>query len=133
MNGWRGRRPVLLPLLVMAAGALFPFGWLGQRWPAFDDWLALVFASEFAHAAGHAAIFLGLGLAVLAAWPALRQQPGRYTALLLAAAIGQELFQLLYKARPAGADELRDLAVDALAIAAAFVLARIVARPEVPR
>ena len=102
----------LWPLLALLALILFPFGWLGERWPWLDGLLGWLFAGARAHAYGHALLFLLLGLAALAAFPALRQRPWRYVGLLLAAALAQEAFQLLYKQRPLQLDELRDLATD---------------------
>ena len=43
----------LAPLIVMLALTLFPFGWLGELWPAFGHGLDLVFSNDQRHAIGH--------------------------------------------------------------------------------
>src|SRR5207253_1407645 len=112
-------------VLAILAGILFPFGWLGEVWPAFGQVLGGVFAGDGRHAVGHTVLFILLGLAVLGIWPALRGRPGPYLALLLLAGIGQEAFQLLYKQRPLVYDDFRDLAVDLTAALAAFLALRL--------
>src|SRR5689334_3359637 len=100
------------PLLAVLALILFPFGWLGEVWPAFGQVLGVVFATARQHAVGHSILFVLLGLAGLLVWPALQRRPGRYLGLALLAASGQESLQLLYKQRPLVYDDYRDVAVD---------------------
>src|SRR4051794_32239825 len=87
----------LLPLLVLLVLTLFPFGWLGQLWPAFGRGLDYVFSTDGRHAVGHAALFCLLGLAALAGLPRLYARPVRYLGILLLTGVGQEFFQMLYK------------------------------------
>jgi hypothetical protein len=102
----------LWPLLALLALALFPFGWIGEIWPAFDTLLGDMFRTVLAHAIGHALIFTVVGLALLLTFPGLQARPLRFLALIVLAGIAQETFQLLYKQRPLEPDELRDLATD---------------------
>ncbi|MBC8160353.1 MAG: hypothetical protein H7Z42_03965, partial [Roseiflexaceae bacterium] len=97
---------------VLLAVALFPVGWLSERWqPA--GWLTnALFSTVEAHALGHAAIFAALGAAALLAFPALQRRPWQFLAIMLALAVGQEAFQLMYKQRPIVFDDIRDLGPD---------------------
>jgi hypothetical protein len=113
----------LAPLLVLLALTLFPFGWLGQLWPAFGRGLAGVFSTDGRHALGHAALFCMLGLAALAVLPHLHARPVRYLVLLLLVGVGQELFQMLYKGRLLLFDDGRDLLTDLAGIVVAFAFA----------
>jgi hypothetical protein len=121
-----------MPLILagLLAGALFPFGWLGQRWPAFGAWLDNSFAIEATHLIGHLFIFGCLGLALLGAWPALLRRPALYAGLIFAAGVGQELLQKLHKGPAIVANDLFDLGVDMLAGAAAYALAYALARRQ---
>jgi hypothetical protein len=111
----------LWPLGLLAALVLFPFGWLGAQWPPLGQVLDVVFATNQAHAVGHAVLFGLLGLALLSALPPLRGRLDRYLGVVLAAGIGQEAFQLLYKGRALAPDDFRDLAVDLTAALAVFL------------
>src|SRR6266542_3251839 len=82
----------LAPLLVLLAFTLFPFGWLGELWPAFGRGLDLVFSNDGRHAIGHAALFCLLGAAALAVLPRLHARPVRYLGVLLLVGVGQEFF-----------------------------------------
>jgi hypothetical protein len=112
----------LAPLLVLLALALFPFGWLGQLWPAFGRGIDQVFSTDGWHAVGHAGLFCLLGLATLAVLPHLHARPVRYLGLLLLVGVGQELFQMLYKGRLLLVDDGRDLLTDLAGIVVAFAL-----------
>lgn len=112
----------LAPLLVLLALTLFPFGWLGELWPAFGRGLDLVFSNDARHAVGHASLFCLLGAAALAVLPLLRARPAYYVGMLLLAGVGQEFFQMLYKGRLLLFDDSRDLLTDLLGIIIAFVL-----------
>src|SRR5689334_21398914 len=100
----------LWPLLMLGGLVLFPFGWLGEVWPPFGRVLDWVFATNREHAASHAIMFGLLGLVLLSVFPFLQARIGLYLRAMLAAGIGQEMFQLLYKARPLVFDDFRDLA-----------------------
>jgi hypothetical protein len=112
----------LWPVLALVALALFPFGWLGLVWPAFDAVVGWLFPSAWEHAIGHTALFASLGLLALALIPALRARPWTYLALMLLVGLGQEGFQLLYKQRSPVFDDARDLATDLAGALVAFVL-----------
>jgi hypothetical protein len=116
------------PLLALLALVLFPFGWLGQEWPAFGQVIDLIFATAREHAVGHAALFAILGAALLLVFPALRRRPALYLAVIMIAALGQEAFQLAYKQRPLVYDDARDLVTDLIGALLALALVTLVAR-----
>lgn len=116
--------PAAVCLLATAFCALFPLGWLGEVWPALGRWLGWVFATAWAHAAGHMLIFLCLGLAALSVFPGLRARPRTYFAWMCMAAVSQETFQLLYKRRWPVFDDVRDVLTDLIGLALAFALVR---------
>jgi hypothetical protein len=122
----------LWPLAALLVVGLFPIGWLGEVYAPLGGLLEGTFGSVEAHAVAHALIFLLIGAALLAAFPALRSRPLLYFGLLLAAALCQEGIQLLYKQRPLVYDDFRDIGVDTIGMAAAFLLARLWNRPERP-
>ncbi len=115
----------LWPLLGLLGLVLFPFGWLGKQWLPFGRVLDLVFATNGEHAVGHAILFGLLGLVLLSVFPLLQGRLGLYLDLLLAAGVGQEAFQLLYKNRPLVFDDFRDLTVDLTAALAVFLAVRL--------
>ena len=115
----------LVPLFVVLALTLFPFGWLGELWPAFGSRIDYVFSTDERHALGHAALFCLLGLATLAGLPRLHARPVHYIALLLLVGVGQEVFQTLYKGRLLLFDDSRDLLTDLVGISVAFALGQI--------
>ncbi|HUS14519.1 MAG TPA: hypothetical protein VM536_05810 [Chloroflexia bacterium] len=121
------------PVGVLLAVILFPFGWLGERWPAFGDVLGTIFSGNRGHAVGHSILFGLLGLMLLSLWPALRRHAGAYFAWVGLAGLGQEAFQLLYKQRPLGFDDFRDLAVDLVAAGLVLLAAQWRRRPDRPR
>lgn len=112
----------LVPLLVLLVLILFPFGWLGEQWPAFGSGLDQVFSTDGRHAIGHAALFGLLGLAALIMLPRLRTKPLRYLSMLLLVGVGQEFFQLLYKGRLPLFDDGRDLLTDLAGMIVAFAM-----------
>ena len=112
----------LAPLLVLLALTLFPFGWLGQIWPAFGQRIDQLFSTDGWHAIGHAALFCLLGLTTLAIRPQLRARPGRYLGMLLLVGVGQEFFQMLYKGRLLLFDDGRDLLTDLAGLLVAFAV-----------
>lgn len=108
-------------LAVVVSLALFPFGWLTGLSPLAQAVGAALFSTEAAHAVGHSLIFMAIGVMLLLAFPSLRRRPGRYVALILAVALGQEGFQLLYKGRGVALNDLTDVGIDL--VAAGLVLA----------
>jgi fumarate reductase subunit D len=112
----------LVPLLVLLALMLFPFGWLGEQWPAFGRRLEQVFSTDARHAIGHAALFCLLGLATLIVLPRLHTRPMRYLGMLLLVGIGQEFFQMLYKSQLPLFDDSRDLLTDLAGMIVAFAV-----------
>ena len=123
----KGRRSAFVLLASALLLALAPIGWLGEVWRPLGSVLDGRFNSVAAHALAHAGIFFLLGLALPAAFPAVRARPLWFFGFLLAVAIGQEGIQLLYKQRPLVFDDLRDIVTDLVGMAAAFALVR--ARP----
>lgn len=114
-----------VPLIALVALALFPMGWLGRQSPVVGDLINTLFPTNRAHAVGHMVMFFTVGLCVLFVLPWLRGHAAAYLALMLLIALGQEAFQLLYKQRPIVFDDIRDLGVDLVAIAAAFGAVRL--------
>lgn len=115
------RRPLLLLFALVVAGVLFPFEWLGEHWsPLGDIFLELNDDSE--HAVGHVILFTILGLVTLAAFPWLLRKPLLYGTLLFVLAVGQEAFQLAFKGRSLLFDDFRDVGIDVLSVALAYVL-----------
>jgi hypothetical protein len=112
----------LAPLLALLALTLFPFGWLGQLWPAFGRGLDGIFSTDARHAIGHAALFCLLGLVTLTVLPRLRERPWRYFGLMLLVGVGQEFFQMLYKGRLLLFDNSRDLLTDLAGVLVAFLV-----------
>jgi hypothetical protein len=119
----------LAALATLLALILFPFEWLGARWPAFGHSLDSTFATETEHAIGHATLFAIFGLVALTLFPALRSRAWHYFGLLLAG-LGQEGLQLVFKRRALAYDDARDLLVDLLGLTLAFVLVRLWQRNE---
>jgi len=117
--------PHIIPLAALLALILFPFEWLGARWPAFGHALDNAFATETEHAIGHATLFAIFGLLVLVGFPALQWHRWRYFGLLLLAGVGQEGLQLVFKRRGLAYDDARDLLVDLLGLTIAFALVRL--------
>jgi hypothetical protein len=126
-------RVPLIALAALLAVALFPFGWLTEVWPAFDQLMGFLFASEAAHAVGHSVIFALVGSALLVAFPALRRRPGLYLLVILAIGIGQEAFQLLYKGRPVALNDVTDLGTDLVAAGVVWALWYIGLREKAPQ
>jgi hypothetical protein len=117
-------------LLILIGLAVVPYAWLGQQWPWLGRLLVSLFASEAAHALGHAAIFTALGVAMLGSLPGLRARAWPYVALILAVALAQEGFQLLVKGRGVILNDLTDIGTDLVAAGVVFALARAVGVQE---
>ena len=124
----------LLPMLVLLALTLFPFGWLGELWPPVGRWIDQVFPTDGWHAIGHAGLFCVFGSTALVVLPQLRAKPLRYFGILLLVGVGQEFFQMLYKGRLLLFDDTRDLATDLAGAALAFVVVAVSsARKQITR
>jgi hypothetical protein len=111
-----------LPLAILLLLALFPYGWLGELWPATGDFINEYFYSARRHAVGHVFIFLFLGLAVLMAFPNLKERPWLFFGIMLVAALGQEFFQAVYKNILDIYDTSRDIFTDMVGLMVAFGL-----------
>jgi hypothetical protein len=108
--------------------ALFPYGWLAERWRLFGWVTDFVFGTELAHIVGHLVLFGVLGTAVLRLFPRLQRHPRLYFTLIFWLGLAQEILQLVsFKKRPFAANELLDITVDLLGafIAYKFYRARI--------
>jgi hypothetical protein len=117
---------IVLALLIPLGLALFPFGWLGLEVPAFGSWMDGFFVNDWIHALGHGTIFLILGLALLLIFSALRARLWLYYTVILAAGIGQEFFQLLFKKQLLVFDDSRDIFTDLIGATVALLLWRFV-------
>ena len=123
----------LWPLLLLTLIILFPLGWLGEVVPAFGSFTGWLFGTVEAHAIGHAMQFTLLGLGLLLIFPKMRRKPWLYAGILLAVAVGQECFQLVYKQRPIVFDDIRDLATDMIGMAIAIGLIQLADRLRMDR
>lgn len=123
----------LWPLALLLGLSLFPFGWLGERWPRFGIWLGETFRGAWGHGIAHFGIFFVIGLTLLWTFPRLRSHLGLFLLVGLALGVAQEGIQLVYKQRPLVWDELRDLVVDQLGMVAAYGGARLLSRGDRPR
>ena len=112
---------ILFAILILFL-TLFPFGWLGTLSPTFDALLDWLFPEPWGHFFGHGFMFIGVGLALLLTLPKLRQRFWLYVPLVMLVAVGQEFFQLLYKQRPIGLNDLTDLIPDVLGATTVFTL-----------
>jgi hypothetical protein len=126
------------PLAALIILALFPVGWLTHLSDVADSIAGLLFPNEAAHAVGHSLLFGAIGAALLAAFPPLRRRPALYFGLILAVALGQEAFQLLYKQRPVVLNDVTDIGTDLVAAGVVMALwynwsrARHSGRPAAP-
>lgn len=120
----------LLPLALLLGFSLFPFGWLGERWPRFGIWLGQTFSGDWGHGIAHFGIFFVIGLTLLGMFPTLRSRLGIFLLIGLGLGIAQEGIQLIYKQRPLVWDELRDLVVDLIGMLAAYGGARVLNRGD---
>ena len=101
--------------------ALFPYGWLAERWFLFGWVTDFVFGTELAHVIGHFILFAMVGTAVLLTFPRLQIRPRLYVGLIVLVGFLQEVLQLTtFKERPFAANELFDMIVDVLGALAAF-------------
>ncbi|NTV65841.1 MAG: hypothetical protein HGA65_20220 [Oscillochloris sp.] len=110
---------ILIALVVLC---LVPYGWLVRLSPVSYQLFNALFDTLPAHIVGHSLIFALIGTLALWLFPALRRRPIIYAALILAAACGQEGFQVLYKGRLYLIDTLLDLLVDAIAATVVWIM-----------
>ena len=124
MINWKQTNKInWLPTAVsLIALALFPYGWLAERWRLFGWVTDFVFGTELAHIVGHLILFAGVGTAVLLTFPRLQTRPRLYFGLILIVGFLQEVLQLTtFKGRPFATDELLDIIVDLLGAATTFM------------
>lgn len=112
----------LAPLTVLLAFALFPLGWLTEFSALAHHVGGVLFPNELAHAIGHTLLFMTIAAALLRYFPALLGHPALFFTLVLAVAIGQEGFQLLYKQRGVVLNDLTDIGIDLMAAGMVFAL-----------
>ncbi len=108
------------PLLLVLLAVLFPFQWLAEQWSGFGSVLSALVPGERAHTVAHAGLFFTLGLVAVNTFPHLGRRPLLFCALVVAAAVSQETFQLLYKDALLSFDTVRDMAADFAGGAAAL-------------
>jgi hypothetical protein len=120
-------RILLTGFIAILAVALFPFGWLTQYSSAFDTFTGWLFPEPWGHFWGHFTIFFLVVAGGLLAFPALRTRPWMYGLLMLATALAQEFFQLLYKQRPIVMNDVTDLIPDVLGAGVGWMVVRWVA------
>ena len=114
---------LIFALILFVATALFPFGWLATVSPGFRTAVNFVFGTQISHIIGHFTVFMMMGAAVLALFPALRQRFWLYFGLLLLFGLIQEFLQIAsFKHIIPALDELLDLTMDMLGTGAAFYL-----------
>lgn len=117
-NGW-----LITSFPLFLALALFPYGWLADKWPAFDRFTGFIFGTEAAHVAGHVGLFVLLGTAVLTLFPKLQRNPIMYFGIIAWIGVVQEYLQLAsFKNRPVMAADIFDLVVDLLAAGVVFFI-----------
>ncbi len=109
------------PLAIGVVLVLFPFDWLGNVWPAYQQVFERVFVGAREHHIGHSTLFFIVGLIVLLSFPALRTRPLLYFGLMISAAIAQELVQDLFKFVVPDLTDGLDLLFDALGFAFAYL------------
>ena len=112
----------LWPLAIGVMLVLFPFDWLGNVWPAYQQVFERVFVGTREHHIGHSTLFLIVGLIVLLNFPALRTRPLLYFGLMITAAIAQELVQDLFKFVVPDLLDGLDLLFDAIGFIIAYLI-----------
>ena len=116
---------LLASLLLFIFLALFPYGWLAERWWFFGWVTDFIFATELAHIVGHLILFAAVGTAVLHTFPRLQCHPRLYLTLIFWLGLAQEILQLVsFKQRPFAANELLDIGVDLLGAFIAYKIFR---------
>jgi hypothetical protein len=121
-------RARLAPLVALTLLVLLPYGWIAEHLAWLDALVELLFATEAAHALGHAVAFAAVGSALLWIFPGLLERPWGYLGLALLVALGQEGLQLITKGRGVVLNDLTDIGTDLVAAGLIFALARRAAR-----
>jgi hypothetical protein len=111
----------LMLLFLTIALVLFPFVGLGKGWAEFGNVFHAIFPTRLEHTVGHLLSFFTLGLVVLSVFPSCRLQPRLYLGLMLAAGLGQEIFQLPFKHILLSVDDGYDLTIDLLGASMAWL------------
>ena len=111
----------LWPLAIGAVLVLFPFDWLGNIWPAYQQVFERVFVGAREHHIGHSTLFFIVGLILLLSFPGLRTRPLLYFGLMILAAISQELVQDLFKFVMPDLTDGLDLLFDTLGFTVAYL------------
>lgn len=114
----------LSPLLALLVFALVPYGWIAEANPWVQPFIYGLFATEAAHAVGHALIFALIAAALLRVFPELHERPLRFVALILLAGAAQEALQLLYKGRGLILNDFTDLGIDLVAAGVVLAIGR---------
>ncbi len=110
---------------ILVGLALFPYGWLAERWWLFGRVTDFIFGTELAHVVGHLILFAMVGTAVLHTLPRLHHHPRLYFTLIFWLGLAQEILQLVsFKQRPFAANELLDITIDLLGAFVAYRLYR---------
>jgi hypothetical protein len=123
----------LAPLAALMVLVLLPYGWIAEHLVWLDAIVELLFATEAAHALGHAVAFTAVGSALLWIFPGLLDRPWRYLGLALLVALGQEGLQLITKGRGVVLNDITDIGTDLVAAGLVLAIARRVARPGAGR
>jgi hypothetical protein len=112
---------LMIGAAILVGLALFPYGWLAERWWLFGLVTDFVFGTELAHVVGHLILFAALGTAVLLIFPRLQHHPRLYFTLIFWLGLAQEILQLVsFKKRPFASNDLMDVAIDLLGAFIAF-------------
>ncbi len=112
---------LLVSLLLFVLLALFPYGWLAERWRLFGVVTDFIFATELAHVIGHLVLYAAVGTAVLFTFPRLQKHPRLYFTLIFWLGLAQEILQLVsFKQRPFASNEIMDITVDLLGALIAY-------------
>lgn len=114
----------LVVFAIVLFGTLFPIGWLSTINPVAATIDELLFATDLSHAIAHGILFFAVGMGMLQVFPPLRNRPWRFLALMIVVGVVQEALQLVYKQRPIGFDEYRDLVTDATGYVVALLVVR---------
>jgi hypothetical protein len=110
-----------LPFIILIGLVLFPWGWLGQEWPPAGAVIDFLFANAKEHAVGHATIFFLFGTALLLTFHFFQRHIWLFFGVMLAGAVGQELFQAIYKQYIDWFDTPRDIVTDFVGVIAALL------------
>jgi len=122
LNVWRTIITRVWPLAIGAMLVLFPFDWLGNIWPAYQQVFERVFVGAREHHIGHSALFFIVGLMLLVSFPILRTRPLLYFGFMISAAIAQELVQDLFKFVIPDLTDGLDLLFDTLGFTIAYLI-----------